>query len=231
MLYFNGVPGDVWLRKNGSADGAEGNVLIGFDGAPGGGKTTLVGGVSEVLRSEGFSVGVVTEVVRTVFKDFEKEGFRSLEEIRNSPKIAEFQSEILTRQYTLENSMLKKYQIVLSDRTLFGNQYFAIRYVRDREALNNYMRKLKTYLDRRSSWLGKIYDVVLIVPPLPDHIDVDDGFRTKDLGDRTAQSFVIKQLAKAYVNRVYELKTVDLDERIEFVRGLVGMLVSERVIA
>lgn len=206
------------------------SIIIGFDGASGGGKTTLVKELAKALRKEGYEVGVITEVVRDVFEEFrEKYGFNSLSEIRASPKIAEFQTECLKLQYYLENQMLAdRCQIILTDRTLFGNEFFTILYCRDHEALNSYMKLLYEYLNLRILDYGKVYDAVVIFPPLPKSVNVDDGFRTPDLNYRMAQTLVIEQLAAAHVDRVVELKTTNLEERINTIKALVEEMV-ERV--
>lgn len=208
------------------------SIIIGFDGASGGGKTTTVKEAAKVLRREGYSVGVVTEVVREVFEEFrEQYDFKNLSEIRASSELAEFQRECLSRQYYLENYMLERYEVVLSDRTLFGNEFFTLFYCKDSAALNSYIRMLRDYIKLRKLYFGKVYDAVVIFPPLPESINVDDGFRTSDLNYREVQTYVIGQLASSEVNRIYELKTFDLRERVEFIRDLVDYLIADKILA
>ena len=191
-------------------------ILVGFDGASGGGKTTLVKALAKDLKKLGFKVGVVHEVVRDIFKEYqEKFGFKDLKEIRNSNMILDFQQKCLVEQYLEEEDKLNKgYDVVLSDRTLFGNEFFTLFYQNGNfRALNGYFEKLKDYLKVRMLTRGKAYDLVIITPPLKG-IDVDDGFRTYDLDYRDVQTFVIKQLAEAYVDNVLELRSQDFKERI-----------------
>ncbi len=209
-----------------------GNIIIGFDGASGGGKTTLVNKLAKILKREGYDVGIVQEVVRRVFDEFKRKyGFNNLTELRASSRIVEFQQRCLVEQYFQEEYMMDEHDIVLSDRTLFGNEFFTLLYCnKDSKALNEYFSKLEEYLKVRKLTHGKIYDAVVIVHPLPPEINVDDGFRSQDLHYREVQTFAIKQLAKAYVNRIIELKTADLFERINLVKPLVDYLVVETLI-
>ncbi len=208
------------------------NIIIGFDGASGGGKTTLVNKLAEILEREGYNVGVVQEVVRGVFEEFQKRyGFNNLTELRASSRIAEFQKLCLWEQYLQEELMMDEHDIVLSDRTLFGNEFFTLLYCnKDSKALNEYFSKLDELLRVRKLTHGKIYDAVVIVHPLPPEIDVDDGFRSTDLPYREVQTFTIRQLAKAYVDRIIELETADLWERVNLVKPLIDYLVVETLI-
>jgi len=206
------------------------NIIIGFDGASGGGKTTLVNQLAEILEREGYDVGVVQEVVRGVFREFKKKyGFNNLTELRASSRIAEFQQRCLVEQYLQEELMMDEHDIVLSDRTLFGNEFFTLLYCKDSKALNEYFSKLEDYLNVRKLTHGKIYDAVVIVHPLPE-INVDDGFRSQDLHYREVQTFAIKQLARAYVDRMIELKTADPWERINLIKPIIDFLVVEKLI-
>jgi nicotinamide riboside kinase len=196
------------------------SILVGFDGASGGGKTTLVKALAEDLEKHGLRVGIVHEVVRKVFKEYQNRyGFKDLKEIRNSNMILEFQQKCMVEQYLEEEYQLNKdYDVVLSDRTLFGNEFFTLFYQNGNFwALNRYFEKLKEYLKVRILTRGRIYDLVIITPPLKG-IDVDDGFRTYDLNYREVQTFVISQLARAYVDNVVELRVQDLRERIMICR-------------
>ncbi len=199
----------------------DGKVLVGFDGSSGSGKTTLITRLAGILAGD-FSVGVVPEVARIVFERYKAEhGFRSLQELRASPLIAEFQNEVLDMHCELEMKMMKKHDVVLCDRTLFGNAFFTLYFVRDGEALSRYFEKLKTIIEERKKNLGRIYDAVVITSPLPDSVNIDDGFRTIDLGYRYVQDFTIKQFAKANVDRVVELETPHIEARISRVVELV----------
>jgi nicotinamide riboside kinase len=207
------------------------SIIIGFDGSSGGGKTTLINELTKILEKEGYDVGVVQEVGREVFKEFKKKGFTSLTELRESSKLIEFQRKCLIEHYLKEDIMLSNHEIVLSDRTLFGNEFFTLFYCnKDFKTLNEYFNKLEEYIRVRKLTHGKIYDAIVITPPLPNNIDVDDGFRTPDLPYREIQAFVIKQLAEAYVDPIIELKTHDLDERINLVKPLIDYLVVRELI-
>lgn len=207
----------------------DGKVLVGFDGASGSGKTTLINELAGILISEGHSVGVVPEVARIVFERYRDEyGFRSLQELRASPLIAEYQKEVLDIHCTLEEEMMKKHDVVLCDRTLFGNAFFTLYFVRDDRALREYFEKLEGIIEERKKNLGRVYDAVVITSPLPESVDIDDGFRTVDLGYRFAQDFTIKNLAKANVDKVVELDTPNIEARIAKVGEIMyGMLLMK----
>ena len=82
----------------------------------------------------------------------------------------------------------------------------------------------------RESRIGKLYDAVVIFPPLPENINVDDGFRTQDLAYREVQTHVIEQLAKAHVDRVFDLRGIyDMDARINVVASLIEELLIESI--
>ncbi len=206
------------------------SILVGFDGASGGGKTTLVKALAEDLEKHGLKVGVVHEVVRKVFKEYRNRyGFKDLKEIRNSNMILEFQHKCMVEQYLEEEYQLNKdYDVVLSDRTLFGNEFFTLFYQNGNFwALNRYFEKLREYLKVRMLTRGRIYDLVIVTPPLKG-INVDDGFRTYDLDYREVQTFVISQFAKAFIDNVVELGVQDLNERVLICRYEILKLLINR---
>jgi len=173
--------------------------LIGFSGPSGSGKTTLVNRLAEKL-----GCGKVTEVATDVFREWkEKHGFKSLAEIRMySP--TKFQLEVLREQIRREEEELGKHSLVLTDRTIYDNLFYAIFYHDDPELLDRYVREFRKREAERLYW--KIF---LCEPVL----NVRDG-KPRDLNARLFQEFVIRRLTSQPV--IY-LPAFGLEERIKYV--------------
>lgn len=167
-------------------------MLIGLSGASGSGKTTLATALAEELENRGYDVGVVSEVVREVFKKWQKAcGFQNLQDIRRSPVITEFQHEVFREQVKREDEARKAHNIVITDRTIYDNLFFTIFYHgNDFNALEKYIREFSE-VELRSS--ARRYSTIFLCSPLWQE-DVDDGFRTVDLKYRNLQQFMIYRL-------------------------------------
>ena len=176
-------------------------MLIGFVGSVGSGKTTLVNAIVEKINC-----GVVREVARDVFKDWKQRyGFESLAEIRMySP--TKFQLEVFREQVKREDKKLEKHEIVLTDRTIYDNFFFAIFYHDDISLLNRYLKEF------RKRELERKYDLLFVCEPV--NADVDNGFRTPDLAYRELQEFVIKRLVPY---RTLYVPAIPVDRRVNLV--------------
>lgn len=162
-------------------------MIIGLSGASGSGKTTLTNALAGELRRRGYNVGVVKEVVRNVFPRYrEKYGFKSLPELRKSPVVTQFQLEVFREQVRQEDEADRRYELVITDRTIYDNLFFTLFYHDSNyELLEQYIEELKVLESKR-------YQLIFLCSPL--HENVDDGFRTTDLYYRNLQQFVIRRL-------------------------------------
>ena len=177
----------------------EAKKLIGFSGPSGSGKTTLVNRLAEKLEC-----GRVTEVATEVFRKWkEKHGFESMAEIRMySP--TKFQLEVLREQIRREEEELKKHSLVLTDRTIYDNLFYAIFYHDDPALLDRYVRELRKREAERPYWMIFLCEPVL---------NVRDG-KQRDLNARLFQEFVIRRLTSQPM--IY-LPAFGLEERIRYV--------------
>ena len=171
-------------------------MLIGFSGPSGSGKTTLVNMVVERLRDKGYDVGVVEEVARKVFEEYRQDyGFNSLDEIRDSPYILNFQWSILWEQIVSENIELEKHDIVLTDRTIYDNLFFTLFWRPHMEGVYDLLETYMTGFNMAEN-NGRRYRLIFLCEPVDGN--VDDGFRTPDLTYRRVQFEVIKRLLPDY---------------------------------
>ncbi len=200
-------------------------LLIGFSGPSGSGKTTMVNDYGKFLRGHRFDVAVVKEVARDVFVKWKiRYGFQNIPEIRRSDRATEFQLEVLKEQIRREEREISRHDIVLTDRTIYDNLFFALFWHdNDYEKLEEYMEYFKEVTLKRYLGMAKDYDLIFFCEPLK-RADVDDGFRTPDLPYRKVQEFVISYLIPAEIP-VVTLKDMPLDDRRWVVNlGFVGLL-------
>lgn len=197
--------------------------IIGFSGPSGSGKTTLVSAVADKLKELGYRVGIISEVAREVFEKFSRKyGFQSLREIRQSDMFMAFQATIMKVQALKEHS-LQRYDIVLTDRTLYDNLLYTLfwfnPFKHSTEELDEYcayfdMYSTKDYeLDDMTVRVPK-YDKIFLCEPLDSReVVLDDGFRTDDLSYRCIQFFLLRKLLPFYTF----VPAMPLQPRVEFV--------------
>ena len=162
---------------------------IGFSGASGSGKTTIVKQLKELL-SEDFNVVAINEVARSVFLEFnETYGYQNLTEIRNSEHYLSFQKRILDEQIYWERKYQKEYNIVLCDRTIYDILLYVLLYGKPRD-----IRRFLCYFEYRCE-AHEPYDKIFLLEYLKG-VDVDDGFRTPDIEYRNAQELILKNLLR-----------------------------------
>lgn len=183
-------------------------MLVGFAGASGSGKTTLVNECARRLKKLGYNVGVVNEVVREVFKEFQEAyGFNSLMEIRNSDMLLEFQKSCLIRQILKEDEAVRKHDIVLTDRTVYDNIFYTLFWQKgDIEGMKEYIT-LSDVVRMRDR-----YDLIFLCEPIDDN--VDDGFRTVDVTYREVQHAIISMILPKFI---YVPAWKGLNGRVDFV--------------
>lgn len=183
-------------------------MLVGFAGASGSGKTTLVNECARRLKKLGYNVGVVNEVVREVFKEFQEAyGFNSLMEIRNSDMLLEFQKSCLIRQILKEDEAVREHDIVLTDRTVYDNIFYTLFWQKgDIEGMKEYIT-LSDVVRMRDR-----YDLIFLCELIDDN--VDDGFRTVDVTYREVQHAIISMILPKFI---YVPAWKGLKGRVDFV--------------
>lgn len=133
-------------------------MLIGISGCSGSGKTTLASLLAAKLNA--CLIGEVASYVAGIWK---AEKGMSLAEIR-AYDATRFQLEVLEEQIKREDEALQNHDIVIVDRTIYDNLFFALFYRDDISLLNRYMR----LFEKRESELS--YDLILYCEPLkPSH--------------------------------------------------------------
>ena len=177
-------------------------MLIGFSGSCNSGKTTLARLLAEELRSRGFRVELIEEVVREVFEEW---GSSSLEELRRGEH-DRFQLEVLKRQLERENVAMKRAEVVIVDRTIYDNLFYTILWnSKNWRVLNEYARMIGR--------IGRRYDIVFHCRPLNGVCR--DGFRDPDLRYVDLQDVVIELLADRENLVIVEEGSVK--ERLDFI--------------
>jgi len=187
-------------------------VIVGFSGPSGSGKTTLVRELKKRLEEEEVSVGVVEEVARKVFVKYsERYGFESLNELRKSDVLMDFQLEIFKTQVSLEDELEEKYDVVLCDRTIYDNLFFTIPaiYSDKRGLLDEY---IEAFLERDRQ---RKYTLIFFCHPISGN--VDDGFRTPELSYRKFQGELIRRMIPYDIrtdSRFVYLPELSVEERV-----------------
>ncbi len=158
------LPKQLEKRGTGSRcrdDGVTSALIVGFSGAPGSGKTTLVKRLREELLLEGYDVCIVKEAVHDIFERWKgkDKGFRSLEEIRCSDRALEFQLEVLREQVTREDRAAEKHEVVLIDRTVYDNLFYALFYPGTPKSLRWFEEYVETF-ERVCS--ARMYDIIFL---------------------------------------------------------------------
>jgi len=166
-------------------------MLIGFSGASGSGKTTLVRLLSKELIKRGVDVGVVHEVAREIFEKYRQlYGFNSLDELRKSKYILQFQIDVLKQQAQFEETLCNLHDVVLTDRTIYDNLLYTALYHNDNfKEFEEYLNILDDIEVKRCL---RAYDIIFLCAPLRG--DVDDGFRKTDWNYRRVEYRLLSKL-------------------------------------
>jgi len=192
--------------------------MVGFSGASGTGKSTLVNILHDRLIKDGYKVAKITEVAREVFNTYAVEyEFESLSDLRNGRDNLwmEYQYDILKHQVDLENKYYNEgYDIVLSDRTIYDNLYYSIpaaTFCTDKKLIDKYMQLFYKAHARL------IYDLIFFTSIIPSN-DIYDGFRNQDVPSRQLQSFCIYWFLPSQFmpGRVHVLSNTNLKYRVDY---------------
>lgn len=183
---------------------------VALTGASGSGKTVTANAIFEQLKDE-YSIALIHELARYIFKEYQETyGFESLAELRRSVKHLQFQKDILREQIKIENIMSRKFDIVICDRTIFDSYLFAFLYGSPAE-----FEEYVTFFNKEiEKWQD--YDKIFLLEYLKG-VNVDDGFRTPDVGYRAAQEVILKNILPGYVYVPQKSLEVRVDEIIRHI--------------
>ncbi len=192
-------------------------VLVGFCGAAGSGKTTLVRKTARLLSGRGYRVGVIEEIAREVFCEYEKRyGVKNLMDIRNNPELLYgFQKSILSRQVQKERQALASADIVLSDRTVWDALLYSIIWA-------DWDTATRIATEFRSLVKNPGYDIVFLTLA-PERVE-DDGFRTPDLENTRTEEFLLSR----WVPHAIRVPFIPLEERVSIVENEINKTLKER---
>lgn len=182
-------------------------MICAFSGPSCSGKTTLTNAIAKRLEKQ-LSVGVINEVARTVFREKFRE-YRSLEQLRkDSDAFLDYEIAILERQCSEEDRALRKYELVLTDRSVYDTYIYSRLYLPE-EHFNRFLGVFRNYCRRE-------YSIIFLCHPVSAE---DDGFRTEsDLETQQQQMAILKNvLSIFYSGRVVEVRAAKLRSRVDFV--------------
>ncbi|RLI77023.1 hypothetical protein DRP04_11985 [Archaeoglobales archaeon] len=184
-------------------------MIIGFSGAAGSGKTTLVNEVAKVLRSKGYNVSTVINTAREVLETYRKHlGIKDLKEIREK-KLLDFQLSCLIHQTWKEYCAKNQSEIVLADRTIYDHLFYLLFYYRP----NNNTVPLIEYFSTFNHFekRGERYRLIFFCKA-PESIKLD-GVRDPDVLYTPVQESVIRMLLPDY----YTVDWCPLEDRVKIV--------------
>ncbi|MBI2670524.1 ATP-binding protein [Candidatus Woesearchaeota archaeon] len=146
---------------------------IAFIGTHGVGKTGLAWSLAGYLKKEGFSVEMLPEAARMI-ADM---GYKINE---NSTEKA--QTMILKKQIQLENHYLRKYEILVCDRSVIDNFVYLLRVLKNMKLKKTHFeKKLKSYMNLiRNHFEKSPYDYIFYVPITNEKYSNDDHYRSKN---------------------------------------------------
>jgi len=135
-------------------------MIVGITGAVCSGKTTLSRDLYKSL-SRKYRVCLVAETVQSVVEELGV----SLDEVRNSSSILEFQYEVLSKMISSENSARKtKADVILTDRTVYDWLYFFLKYCGKYTNRDFAVRCAELFHGASSH---NRYDCLIVCEPLP----------------------------------------------------------------
>jgi len=141
--------------------------IIAFSGAHGTGKTTSVYSMAEKLKKDGLNVGIILETAREC-------PFPVMSKTCHEP-VKEAQLWIFTRQIQAELEASRKYDVVVSDRSIID----CIAYTR----FHRYS-SLGTDMEAIAQHHKKIYRQIIVNSIETHNYCLDDGFRSMDMLSR-----------------------------------------------
>lgn len=199
-------------------------VYIGFSGAAGAGKTTIVDRLAEILEANGYAVGKIKNVARDVLEMFkEQKNIQSLNELRMKPLYMEFQRNILKTirlRYNLlretgvidtderGNPVLKNFDIILADRTMYDVLMYTLIYYNPFRDKDKILEVIDMFNYFKSYEIN--YDMIFLCEPLEGE-ELDDGVRTFDLTISRVQHEILRLLLPEYIL----IKAKPIEQRLE----------------
>lgn len=153
--------------------------FIVFSGGCYSGKTTTLEIVAEHLRSKGYTVGILSELVRTT-------NIVSIDDIRSKPtEYLEFQMQVTPEKIRLEVEAWAeaKYDYILEDRSIVDSLFYLVFYTdKSKYTTADWIKynQLFELIEQHIEWTHKIYDQVLFFYPL-EQMCFDKKFRPADI--------------------------------------------------
>ena len=202
-------------------------ISIGFCGASGVGKTTLVRELLQYYKKRGLIVDMVDEVARDIFSLYRQtHGVKTLEEMRLIPELyLMFQSDVLEIQITREIRIRERSpELLLLDRTVYDNYLYTLLYCRrtdQPELFDRLTHRVFDYL------LTQPYDRIIYL--FPHGTQYNDGFRViGDLQSQTTQDILLKMITSYSSERIKYITTNIFEERFGYIVFLINNWLKEK---
>ena len=202
-------------------------ISIGFCGASGVGKTTLVRELLQYYKKRGLIVDMVDEVARDIFSLYRQtHGVKTLEEMRLIPELyLMFQSDDLEIQITREIRIRERSpELLLLDRTVYDNYLYTLLYCRrtdQPELFDRLTHRVFDYL------LTQPYDRIIYL--FPHGTQYNDGFRViGDLQSQTTQDILLKMITSYSSERIKYITTNIFEERFGYIVFLINNWLKEK---
>ncbi|HSV31614.1 MAG TPA: ATP-binding protein [Atribacteraceae bacterium] len=195
-------------------------LVVGFSGAAGVGKTTLVNRLADYFDREGYQVATVPEVAREVFALYRAIGeAQTLEELRAEPEMyLRYQADVCEVMIRREEQALASgAKLVLCDRTMVDNWLYALLYCtrRDGRAFDHLVCRITDYLATVP------YHWVVFVPPHGKPLPADPGRAREDSDSQTVQDRLLRLLLGFYREQLVHLHSAEMNERYGYMTYLI----------
>jgi len=202
-------------------------ISVGFSGAAGVGKTTLVNAMNRYYKNQGFVVDVVEEVARDIFALYRQtHGVKTLDEMRLIPELyLMFQNDVLEIQITKEKRILEKSpELLLLDRTVYDNYLYTLLYCRRSDQPRMFDQITQNVYDYLSS---QPYHHIIYLSP--HEVKEDDAFRSiDDLESQATQDILLKMISSFSFNHIKYITTTVFEERFGYLVFLIDNWLKER---
>jgi len=195
-------------------------ISIGFSGAAGIGKTTLVKELFNYYKKQGLIVDVINEVERDIFSIYHQtHGVRTLEEMRLIPELyLMFQNDVLEIQITREMRIQEKSpELLLLDRTVYDNYLYILLYSRRSDQPELFDRITKRVYEYLSS---QPYQHIIYFLPHGTK-NYDEFCSREELNYQETQDMVLRLLTSFSLDRIKWVSTHSLEERFGYLVFLI----------